>query len=134
MAGTRALVKAYSPSDQPPWAEEPSTDVRERLEAALSASDGVGSDGSIESKLDSLEAKLESLQAGQLERLEAGLSPSKRSGASLAEALALNEFAAHCRVQRTGDAESRGVARMLGRLVEKDEGGGTRIVVLYMFY
>ena len=131
MAGTRVLVKAYSPSDQPPWAEEPSTDVRERLEAALSASDGVGSDGSLESKLDSLESKLESLQAGQLERLEAGLSPSKRSGASLAEALALNEFAAHCRVQRTGDAESRGVARMLGRLVEKDEGGTP--LVLHVF-
>ena len=81
-AGTRVLVKAYSPSDQPPWAEEPSTDVRAQLEAALSASGVDGNDGSLESKLDSLESKLDSLQAGNLESLEAGLSPSKRSGAS----------------------------------------------------
>jgi len=130
-AGTRVLVKAYSPSDQPPWAEEPSTDVRAQLEAALSASGGDGNDGSLESKLDSLESKLESLQAGKLESLEAGLSTSKRSGASLAEALALNEFAAHCRVQRTGDSESRGIARMVGRLIEKDENGTP--MVLHVF-
>ena len=80
-AGTRVFVKAYSPSGQPPWAEEPDTDVRAQLEAALSASGGSVSDDSLESKLDSLESKLKSLEAGKLQSLEAGLSPSKRSGA-----------------------------------------------------
>ena len=113
-AGTRVLVKAYSPSDQPPpWAEEASKgdDVRAQLEAALTAS-GDGSSAAAQS-------------------LEASLTTSK-SGASLAEALALNEFAAHSRVQRMcADPEQCGLARLLGRLSESDEDGVP--VILHAF-
>ena len=44
--------------------------------------------------------------------LESTMRSSGKTGAGLAEALALNEFAAHARVQRAGDVEKTGVTRM----------------------
>jgi hypothetical protein len=126
LAGTRVLVKAYSPSDQPPWAEEPTEDVRARLEAALAASSlgggssDVGGGGSGGGGGSSGGKSLEASYG------------SGKSGAGLAEALALNEFAAHSRVQRApAEPERRGLARLIGRLVEKDEGGSP--LVLHAF-
>lgn len=123
---TGVLVKAYSPYEQPPWQEEESTaaNTREQLEQLFSS---VSPEAAESLGLPLGDAALASAQGS----LEAAFSSPGKSGASLAEALALNEFAAHCRVQKTGDVEQRGLARMLGRLVEGSDRGNP--IILHAF-
>jgi len=127
VSGTRILVKAYSADGQPPWAEEPGPDVRAKLEALFEgdgSSDAVGEEPAA--------------AAAAAAALEASMS-GRKSSARLAEALALNEYAAHARVQRTAgpaggsdDIEKRGVTRLLGRVIEREgegESGGSTVIM-----
>ena len=91
MAGTRVLVKAYS------------SDRNNELAAARAAS----------ASPDSIRERLESLVDPSASRVASGM--------SMAEAIAENEFAAHCRVQASADVERRGLCRMLGRLRPQDD-------------
>ena len=110
-AGTRILVKVYSSEANNKLAaaraaaassEGDAQRMRERIAATLSGgSDSTSNAGG--SNGDSGKARL---------ALEASLSS---DGTSLAEALAENEYASHRRVQSEGDAEQRGLSRMIGR-------------------
>ena len=130
VSGTRILVKAYSADGQPPWAEEPGPDVRAKLEALFE------SDSSSEM---SDEEPASASAAAAAAALEASALGGQQSAARLAEALALNEYAAHARVQRTAgpaggsdDIEKRGVTRLLGRVIEREgegESGGSTVIM-----
>ena len=95
-AGTRVLVKVYSAEDNNALAAAASNSDIERVREQLEAAIGGGSSSG----------------------------GSQMPSTSLAEALAFNEWAAHCRVQgslaATGvlsdDAEKRGLSRLIGRL------------------
>ena len=66
--------------------------------------------------------------------LNRALASGQKSGASLAEALALNEFAAHSRLQLAqgfGDTEQRGVVRLLGRTVDVTEDGSPIVLMAF---
>ena len=59
-----------------------------------------------------------------------------RGGVSVAEALAENEYASHCRVQALcgqNDVEKAGLLRLLGRQVPRDAGGGEEATILHAF-
>lgn len=149
-AGTRVLVKAYSSeannqltAELVAAAAESSEDMqamRERLEAAIGTTggadstsppgaalpggggDGDGGSGGDNSARLSLEASLDS------------------DGTSLAEALALNEWAAHSRVQGTlaargvsfDDVEKRGLSRLIGRSIP-EAAAGEPALILHVF-
>lgn len=113
VAGTRVLCKAFRAADQPaspfaPAATDLEARMRERLEASLGGGTSAASS------------------------LEAALDSDGRSGSSLAEAYALNEYAAHERVQLhvDGDVERRGgVTRLIGRLQTVDEESGAAVTL-----
>lgn len=114
-AGARVLVKAYSPYGQPPWAED---GEQAGPEGGASLSGEAAAALGLADVASSLEAALSSPTAA-------------RSGASLAEALALNEYSAHARVQAAAaaagkserDVEREGLTRLIGRQVERGDRG-----------
>jgi hypothetical protein len=113
--GARVLIKAYSSeaNNALAAAAEGADRMRSRLESALGSSDDTEQRGALEAAFDG------------------------RGSISVAEALAMNEYTSHCRVQAagllsggaSGDVERRGLLPMIGRIVPKAMNDGEPRVI-----